>query len=215
MLASSAGAVGKRLESTFSYKTIVGGFEQLFSLIQKGIENLVKNGIEDVQAMLVQNPVGKIVLTIIQRVLKVVGGPLTEQCTSSITRLAKLRNISAAEFKKWKKNLITTTTTPAPTPKPTPRPPTPKPTPAPTPYPEDWSECFETHQCERLLGKGVQVDDWVEYGNGEKRLLFRRRNNPRDNCIVQSCNKRGQFWDQNRWKDCGHWKFAGWCKYWR
>jgi len=216
MLASSAGAVGKRLESTFSYKTIVGGFEQLFSLIQKGIENLVKNGIEDVQAMLVQNPVGKIVLTIIQRVLKVIGGPLTEQCTSSITRLAKLRNVSAAEFKKWKKNLITTTTTPAPTPKPTPRPPTPKPTPAPTPYPEDWSQCWENQECLNDLGGNVQLDVDVEDGNGNKRRLFRRRNNPRDNCIYRSCLQRdGQIWDQSRWKDCGHWKFAGWCKYYR
>merc|ERR1719350_658272 len=58
MLASSAGSVGKQLESAFSYKSIVGGFEQLFTLVQKQVGDLVKNGLEEVQDMLMENPVG-------------------------------------------------------------------------------------------------------------------------------------------------------------
>merc|ERR1719270_1397074 len=41
-LASSAGSAAKHLESTFSYKSIVVGFEQLFALVEKEVTQLVQ-----------------------------------------------------------------------------------------------------------------------------------------------------------------------------
>merc|ERR550534_1098598 len=105
MLASSAGSVGKQIESAFSYKSIVGGFEKLFTLVEKEVVKLVVNGLDKLQEELSQNPIGKIVLKILNKVVRIVGGPLVKQCTSSIERLANLRNISQSEFDKLKKKM--------------------------------------------------------------------------------------------------------------
>jgi len=103
--ASSAGSLGKQLESTFSYKTILAGFEKLFTAIEKDTVHNVVLGLTKMQEELSKNPIGKIVLKILRKVVRVVGGPLVRQCTSSIDRLASLRNFSQSEFDKLKKKM--------------------------------------------------------------------------------------------------------------
>lgn len=326
MLASSAGAVGKQLESTFSYKSIVSGFEKVFSWIEKEVVKLVVNGLDKLQEELSENPIGKIILKILNKVVRIVGGPLVKQCTSSIDRLANLRNITKKEFEQMKKKFKLKKPRPPPkkckkftaksfkgrkfsvtqksklhkgqvytyditigkeviqrsknngqrykigkhqayagmkefftkgdgpcpggvyrsaivtfqygkglkliqakeirtckyrylvqlprklckpTPKPTPKP-TRKPTPRPTPHPDFWSHCYLDQKCRRALGRWNRVYSAGRWG----RNAFRRRDadgTGRDDCIQLQCRIKGLIWDQSKWKDCGHWTFAGKC----
>jgi len=89
-LASSAGSAAKHLESTFSYKSIVAGFEQLFALVEKEVTQLVQKTLGDLKQAMMNNPVGKVVLQLLQKVFKKVAGPLVVECEDSIQKLVTL-----------------------------------------------------------------------------------------------------------------------------
>jgi len=206
-LASSAGAVGKQLENTFSHKSIMGGFEQLFTPVEKEVVKFVSNGLEDLRQAMLKNPVGQVVLQLMQKVMQIVGGPLVMRCTDSIKKLVTMKNTSVEELREVQKKLLTpssTTVKPKLTPKPTPRP-TPRPTATPTPVPDRWTTCYEDNQCRHLLRNR-------EYTPG-----FRRRDAGgvgRDDCIQSECQKFGLYWHQRYWKDCGKKGKKGKCTSW-
>jgi len=219
-LLSSAGAVGKQIEATFSRKSIIGGFEAVFKWLTDEIVKIVRGGLAQMKAALMSNPIGKIVIHLIDATITAVGGPLTQQCQDSIEKLAKLKNISAEELKKLKDMLMTTSTTtgkPKPTPRPTPRP-TPKPTPKPTPHPPFMSHCYKDETCRakrmKTYAPGFRRRDWGEvWPNNDPDWIGR------DDCIEAECNGKGLTWNQNNWVDCGKatgkaemaWHFSGWC----
>jgi len=100
--------------------------------------------------------------------------------------------------------------TPEPTVAPTPEPtmaPTESPTPSPTVkgyHVEGYSECYKDEDYGKNPDCTV-VEPKPEYG------WFRRRNSPRDFCIFNECRKRGLYYKLEKYKDCGDWKFQGYC----
>jgi len=186
-LISSAQNVGKMLETTFSKEAIIKGFDSVFGWIEKEAKKLIKKGLENLDRNLNSNPVGVVVMALLQKSLTLVGGPLVKGCQNSIEALITLRNKSKAYFDQMKAKYARSF-------KPTPRPlPTPKPTAKPTPPTTTtttttttsttittttitiawdpkhmvrwkergpWSECWENWQCKKNLTARFGPGSW-------------------------------------------------------
>jgi len=141
-LMTSAQNAGKRLETAFSQQAIMKGFEQVFAWIQREAVKQIKKGMESIKGALNGNPLGQVVMELIQKGISIVGGPLVMECQNSIESLVTMDHKSKAKFKEMRDKLLgnfSTTPPPPPTPRPTPsptkKPPPPPPTPRPTPSP--------------------------------------------------------------------------------
>jgi len=84
--------------------------------------------------------------------------------------------------------------------------PTPAPTPEPTQGAEGYSECYMDEDFGKA-DKGCVIDQKIIPNES----WFRRRNSPRDFCIQNECRKKGLWYKTEDWKDCGGWKFKGYC----
>jgi len=203
---TSAQNAGKQLEATFTQVAIKNGFEQVFSWIEREAVKQIKKGMDNIKGHLNGNPLGQVVMELVQKGMSIVGGPLVVKCQESIEALATMRHKSKEKFKEMRNKLLgnfSTTPPPPPTPRPTPLPtkkppPTPRPTPSPTARPTPrptipskepthwwdggvkgpWSDCYENHACKKMLIQKYGEKEWKNLvaGNGKIRRMFPNMN---------------------------------------
>jgi len=117
----------------------------------------------------------------------------------------KLKERTMAQMCEWVGTFDFHKPTPEPTLEPMPEP-TLAPTPEPTMAKEGYSKCYKNEDYD----KGDCKIDWDNIP-AEGNPHFRRRTSKRDFCIQNECQQKGLHYRTSDWKDCGGWKFKGYC----